>query len=89
MPGERATLASKKRALILGAQFIENDLADMRQRIQREYHRVEGRTEGTAENPAGRVQPFPVTTSHEGDFLKATEWASAATWLRALAEMER
>lgn len=64
-----ATLASKKRALELGAGFIENDLRRLR-------------------TDARRLEDVPATTSHEGDILKAMEWASAVTWLRSLAERE-
>lgn len=83
MPGVKATLATRKRALALGAQFIENDLGKMRERIQRH----EGPSFEAGEFDPTRPVP-PDTTSHEGDFLKATEWASAATWLRAMAEAE-
>lgn len=76
-----ATLATKKRACLLGAEFIENDLREMRARLQRSFRMYEDQGRNPDEHP-------PVTTSHEGDMLKTMEWASAVTWLRAMAEAE-
>jgi hypothetical protein len=73
-------LATKRRALELGAQFIENDLGKLRAGAVRCYEAAERLGEPES------VQP--VTHSHEHDVMKAAEWASAATWLRALAERE-
>lgn len=78
-------LATKRRALELGAAFIAADLAELRrsiaagERAQLDYD---------LDNSRFRERPevFPATTSHEGDFLKAVEWASAAAILRCLAE---
>ena len=69
-----ATLATRKRACELGAAFIESDLRELRATLQRNQE-VAG-----LDN-----RPQCVTTSHEGDLLKAMEWASAITWLRAMA----
>lgn len=66
-------LPTKRRALRIGAGFIENDLHDLRRRQQAHY-------ESCPENP------MPVSTSHEADAMKAAEWASAAAILRMLAE---
>lgn len=75
---ETATLASKKRALELGASFIETDLRQLRTDARRIHDTTE----------PGKPVSMPVTTSHEGDIMKAMEWASAVTWLRAMAERE-
>lgn len=71
-------LPSKKRALELGAGFIENDLHTLRQDAQARY-------EANSDNPD---LALPVTHSHEHDIMKAAEWASAAAILRMLAEAE-
>lgn len=78
-----ATLATRKRAMLLGAGFIEDDLRKLRQQVAQGE---EGTWEGGG--PREGHQAIPATTSHEGDVLKAMEWASAITWLRALAEQE-
>lgn len=69
-------IPSRKRALQLGAEFLEADLNDMRTRARERFN----------ENGDGRE--FPLTTSLEGDLMKAAEWASAAATLRALAAQE-
>lgn len=77
-------IPSRKRALELGAQFIENDLHKMRaQAIEQFEHqrRVHG------DEWDGRE--FPLGTSHEGDLMKAVEWAWAAASLRCLAAQEK
>jgi hypothetical protein len=61
--------------------FIENDLGELRNRLRRNYENYESRGLNPDEHP-------PVSTSHEADVMKAAEWASAVTWLRALAEGE-
>lgn len=72
------TLADKKRACELGAQFIEDDLRALRTRVRDgEWNEGDG---------APRERAVPASTSHENDVMKAMEWASAATWLRAIAE---
>jgi hypothetical protein len=79
----RMPLATARRALELGATFLENDLHDMRKRAQEQYEhqqRVHGKEWDGRE--------FPLGTSHEGDLMKAVEWASAAATLRAMAEQE-
>lgn len=74
-----ATLADRKRACELGAAFIENDLRQLRTDVRRLADRAE---EYGDHDPAKGI---PVGTSHEGDVMKAMEWASAVTWLRAMA----
>jgi len=76
-------IPSPRRALELGATFIENDLHDMRKRAQAGYEHMQ-RVHG--DDWDGRE--FPLGTSHEGDLMKAVEWASAAATLRALAAVE-
>lgn len=71
MPPEQMPLASKRRALELGAGFIERDLAELR-------------AGGRRSDETGQ----PHSHGFEHDVMKAAEWASAATWLRALAEQE-
>lgn len=68
-------LPSRRRALELGAGFIEQDLHEMRRVAQRNYESSES-------------NPLPVTHNHEHDLMKAAEWAAAATTLRMLAERE-
>lgn len=72
-----ATLADRKRACELGAQFIENDLRQLRTTVRNGEFREH--------DLAPREPAIPATTSHEADVMKAMEWASAATWLRAMA----
>ncbi len=79
----RMPIPTKKRALELGAQFLENDLHAMRKRAI-EQHEHQQRVHG--EKWDGRE--FPIGTSHEGDLMKAVEWATAAATLRALAAQE-
>ncbi len=69
-------LPTRKRALELGAAFIENDLNDMRSRARERY------------NEDGDGREFPLTTSLEGDLMKVAEWASAAAMLRTMAAQE-
>ena len=74
-------LATRKRALELGAAFIEDDLDQMRQRARNQHEDASSR-----EGWDGRE--LPLTTSLEGDLMKVAEWASAAAALRALAASE-
>jgi hypothetical protein len=74
-------LATRKRSLELGAQYIENALHQMRDQARQQYEHASQR-----EDWNGRE--FPLTTSLEGDLMKVAEWASAATTLRMLAEQE-
>lgn len=81
---ERMPIPSCARALELGAQFLESDLHDMRKRA-REQWEFQQRTHGDQWD--GRE--FPLGTSHEGDLMKAVEWATAAATLRAMAAQEK
>lgn len=75
-------IPSRKRALELGAAFIEADLNDMRSRAR-------NRSEGSGvPDDEWDGREFPLTTSLEGDLMKVAEWASAAATLRALAAQE-
>lgn len=80
MPPERMPLATRKRALELGATFIENDLGEMRAKAQRADER------GVGDDKNGGV--YPITHCFEHDLMKVAEWASAAATLRALAAAE-
>jgi hypothetical protein len=74
---------TRRRALELGAEVIENDLHDMRKRAIEQFEhqrRVHG------DEWDGRE--FPLGSSHEGDLMKAVEWATAAATLRAMAAQE-
>lgn len=73
-------IPSRKRALELGAAFIEADLNDMRTRAR---NRAEARQSAPDDG-----RELPLTTSLEGDLMKVAEWASAAATLRALAAQE-
>lgn len=77
-------IPTKKRALELGASFLELDLDNMRKRATEQYEHQQ-RTHG--DDWDGRE--FPIGTSHEGDLMKAVEWAWAAATLRAMAEQEK
>ena len=79
----RMPIPSRKRCLELGASFIENDLHAMRKRAQEQYEHQQ-RVHGKGWD--GRE--FPLGTSHEGDLMKAVEWATAAATLRSLAAQE-
>jgi hypothetical protein len=74
---------TRKRALELGAAFIQNDLDKMRTRAREQFEHAR-RVHGDEWD--GRE--FPVTSSVEGDLLKAVEWASAIATLRAMAAQE-
>lgn len=74
---------TRKRALLLGATFIQNDLDTMRRKARQQYEHQRDRF---GENWDGRE--YPVTSSVEGDLLKAVEWASAIATLRAMAAQE-
>lgn len=69
-------LPTRKRALQLGAAFIEEDLHKLRRDVQALYLAAERE----------KRDPIPVSTSHEADIMKAAEWASAAAMLRMMAE---
>lgn len=76
-------IPSRKRALELGAKFIENDLHTMRRRAQEQnehQRRVHGEDWDGSELPIG--------TSHEADLMKAVEWATCAAMLRTMASNE-
>jgi hypothetical protein len=73
---EKMPMPSHKRALELGAAFIEQDLAQMRMDARKSDERGDD----------GRV--WPVTHCLEHDFMKVAEWAAAAATLRALAKDE-
>jgi hypothetical protein len=79
----RMPIPTRKRALELGAAFLEGDLNDMRKLAQEGY---EYQKSIRGDDWDGRE--FPLGTSHEGDLLKAVEWATAAATLRAMAEQE-
>lgn len=79
----RMPIPTKKQVLELGAAFIENDLHDMRKRAIEGYEHQQ-RIHGDQWD--GRQ--FPIGSSHEGDLMKAVEWATAAAMLRALAAQE-
>lgn len=72
----KVTLATKKRALELGATYIEQELALMRDLMSK---REDAARSGSA------LPIEPLTTSHEADIMKVAEWASAAATLRAMA----
>lgn len=76
-------IPSRKRALELGAAFIETDLHAMRKRAV-ELHEHQRRVHGDAWD--GRE--FPQGSSAEGDLMKAVEWATAAATLRTMAAQE-
>lgn len=76
-------IPSKKRALELGATFIENDLHAMRKRAQEQYEHQQRVHGGDWDG-----REFPQGTSAEGDLMKAVEWSAAAAMLRALAAQE-
>jgi hypothetical protein len=73
-------IPTKKRALELGATFLESDLHAMRRRAIEQY---EHQQDAHGEEWDGRE--FPIGSSHEGDLMKAVEWAWAAATLRAMA----
>lgn len=81
---EKMPLPSRKRALELGAAFIEEDLDKMRQQARRHFEEQEKR-HGVDWDGA----EIPLTTSLEGDLMKAVEWAWAAATLRCLAAQEK
>ena len=70
-------LPTTRRALSLGAEFIENDLATMR---------MDARRNDDAVRSGGQLHA--VTHCLEHDLMKASEWAAAAATLRALAAQE-
>lgn len=74
---------TRKRALELGAAFIQADLDKMRKKAREQYEHQRSRF---GDEWDGRE--FPVTSSVEGDLLKAVEWASAIATLRAMAAQE-
>jgi hypothetical protein len=78
---QRMPIPSRKRALELGATFIEQDLHAMRQAAI-------DRQEVQSQHPDWDGREFPLGTSLEGDLMKAVEWATAAATLRALAAQE-
>jgi hypothetical protein len=79
----RMPIPSRRRALELGATFLESDLHEMRGRVREQYEHQQ-RVHGDEWD--GRE--FPLGTSHEGDLMKAVEWAWSAATLRAMAEQE-
>lgn len=64
-----------KRALELGAGFIEHDLATMREQARRNDEEARDEKRGV----------YPVTHCLEHDLMKAAEWAAAAATLRMMA----
>ena len=74
-------IPTRKRALELGASFLENDLHKMREQAAHQYEAAERRADWDG-------REFPIGTSHEGDLMKAVEWATAAATLRAMVEQE-
>lgn len=72
---QKMPLATRKRALELGAVFIENDLGEMRAAAVR--------ADEAASRGTGAV--YPVTHCLEHDLMKVAEWASAAATLRCMA----
>lgn len=80
---DRMPIPTRARALELGASFIENDLHAMRRRAREMYEQQE---RNAGEGFDGKVGP--IGTSHEGDLMKAVEWATAAATLRAMAMAE-
>jgi hypothetical protein len=83
MRAQPMPLASKRRALELAATFLENDLAEMRGRARQQYEHQQN-----SQGEAWDGREYPLGSSHEGDLMKAAEWASAIVWLRAIAEQE-
>lgn len=76
-------IPTRRRALELAATFIENDLHEMR-RQSIEQHQNQRSWGG--EHWDGRE--LPLGSSHEGDLMKAVEWATSAAILRAMAAQE-
>lgn len=74
-------IPTRKRALELGATFIENDLHKMRDRAVEQFEAAQQRSDWDG-------REYPLGSSHEGDLMKAVEWATAAATLRALAARE-
>lgn len=79
-------IPSRKRCLELGAAFIEADLDSMRRQARQHHEDLRDFAERHPEAPRGNEPP--ITTSQEGDLMKAVEWATAAATLRAMAAQE-
>lgn len=77
MPREKMPLPTRRRALELGAGFIEADLDQMR---------ADARARDDGARGGGPL--YSVTHCLEHDLMKVAEWASAAATLRALAAQE-
>ena len=73
---EEMPLPTKRRALELGASFLEADLGKMRIAARERDAKADG------------YRVCPITHCLEHDVMKAAEWASAAATLRALAAQE-
>lgn len=110
---ETMPVPTKKRVFELAAQFLQNDLDDMRKRAVAQWESQQlpkqcpqGCKVGSAVNPNSEGCPspcavckgtaqvewdgreYPLGSSHEGDLMKAVEWATALATLRMLAEQE-